>query len=209
MEKVIKMKNLLLVLFLILCSSIINAQECYIEKMSYPKKIKIGGQWRGEQDKFDYKSRIEWTNARQWLKVRKNGSIYRATQCGFEEVHAKTLKEYISNTKNAIHKGQGNTHYSMQKYYMLGMGDTLMFDARRGSQEQGWNIYAMWNDGNKTVRIPIKKTKDYSHYVITTDIFKRMDFPNDSIKLDIREEKGDDGNYVYTDINIYYLPDKE
>lgn len=208
MEKDIKMKMVLFVFFCILYSLQVNAQEYYIEKMSYPKKIKIGGQWKREHDKFDCRSHIDWTNTRQWLKVRRNNKVYKVTQTGFEEVRAKTLKEYIAHTHNAIHKGQGNTHYSKQKYYLFGKGDTLMFDARRGSQEPGWSIFAMWNDGDKTIRIPIKKTKNYSHYVITTDIFRNMNTHPDSIKLTIREEKEDDGNNVYTDVRIYYYPEK-
>lgn len=205
MEKGFKAKVVFVFGVILSCMLSANAQEYTIIKMSAPQRIKIGGVWKYKDSKFDGKSNIEWYSNQQWFKATRADKLYKVTCRGFKEIQGKSLNAFIERYLG--HKGVDDLHYSKKEFYLLGDVDTLLFETM-GRTEPDMKIIASWSSDNHTIEIPIKKTKDNLHYCISTDIYKGVRPIPEHVKLSIREEKENWIDNVYTDINIYYLPEK-
>lgn len=201
--KVIRL--IFIMLFVIVFVSITEAQTFSIVKMSYPKTIRIGGLQKTEHNTFDGKSVIEWSNGRQWFYAKRNGIEYKVTSRGFKKYQVNSMNLYLS--KYLGHKGTGDVHYSEKEYYLLGSADTLLFETK-GRLNPGVKVIAKWDGGKQTYEIPLEKTIDNLHYLVTTNIYKDISPRPEHIKLSIREEEEGWVDNVYTNINIIYLPDK-
>ena len=193
--------------FLLVCMCVVcaNAQEYRITKMSHPKKIKIGGEWKSEGSSFDGNAKIEWENGRQWFKATRNGKMYKVTCNSFKSIASGTMNAF--EAKYLGHKGGNNVHYSKKEYFLMGKGDTLMIDTR-GRTDSDTQITARWNNGSQVVESSIQKTPNKKHYIISTDIYKNVQSIPEHIKLSIEEQKNGTVDNVYSDLDIYYYPEQ-